>query len=396
MPKKRKADSSDDDPVKKKQKIVARHERHGSSVSSVGVSPARRQRIRELSVLSCKTSVIPDDDDGHLVFKIGETIQGRYCIEGCLGEGTFGKVLKVKDSLNEKKVALKIIKNVKKYREAAKLEINVLTKINQYDPEGEHLCVNMLDYFDYHGHMCLSFPMLGKSVFDFMKENCYKAYSIQHVRRISHDLCRAVNFLHHNNITHTDLKPENILFTDSSFIIRDNQRHVKDASCKLIDFGSATFDHEHHSRVISTRHYRSPEVILELGWAQPTDVWSIGCIIFELSTGLTMFQTHDNREHLAMMQRILGHSLPVKMATRSRTKYFSEDGVLHWDETSAKGRYVRKHCRPLSRYIDKLEAAGDEDWLNMFDLIQKMLTFDTDLRINLDESLLHPFFSNVK
>ena len=51
---------------------------------------------------------------------------------------------------------------------------------------------------------------------------------------------------------------------------------------KLIDFGSATFDWEHHSTVVSTRHYRAPEVILELGWAQPCDVWSIGCIIFEL------------------------------------------------------------------------------------------------------------------
>lgn len=45
---------------------------------------------------------------------------------------------------------------------------------------------------------------------------------------------------------------------------------------------------------------------LELGWTQPCDVWSIGCIIFELYLGITLFQTHDNREHLAMMERILG------------------------------------------------------------------------------------------
>lgn len=31
---------------------------------------------------------------------------------------------------------------------------------------------------------------------------------------------------------------------------------------RLIDFGSATFDHEHHSTIVSTRHYRAPEVIL--------------------------------------------------------------------------------------------------------------------------------------
>ncbi|CAH2215931.1 jg27357 [Pararge aegeria aegeria] len=44
----------------------------------------------------------------------------------------------------------------------------------------------------------------------------------------------------------------------------------------------------------------------QLGWSQPCDVWSIGCIMFELQQGNTLFQTHDNREHLAMMERILG------------------------------------------------------------------------------------------
>ena len=47
----------------------------------------------------------------------------------------------------------------------------------------------------------------------------------------------------------------------------------------------------------------------ELGWNQSCDVWSIGCIIFEYYMGITMFQTHDNREHLAMMERILGKLL---------------------------------------------------------------------------------------
>ena len=44
----------------------------------------------------------------------------------------------------------------------------------------------------------------------------------------------------------------------------------------------------------------------ELGWSQPCDVWSVGCIMFELYLGFTLFQTHDNREHLAMMEKILG------------------------------------------------------------------------------------------
>ena len=54
-----------------------------------------------------------------------------------LGEGTFGKVVQCRDrQCNGSNIALKIIKNVEKYRDAAKLEINVLEKINERDPAG--------------------------------------------------------------------------------------------------------------------------------------------------------------------------------------------------------------------------------------------------------------------
>lgn len=52
-----------------------------------------------------------------------------------LGEGTFGKVVKVKDSHTDNFMALKIIKNVSKYRDAAKLEVKVLQKLAEKDPE---------------------------------------------------------------------------------------------------------------------------------------------------------------------------------------------------------------------------------------------------------------------
>ena len=67
-------------------------------------------------------------------------------------------------------------------------------------------------------------------------------------------------------------------------------RDITDLRIKIIDFGSATFDWEHHSTVVSTRHYRALEVILELGWNQSCDVWSVGCILFELFFGNTLFQ----------------------------------------------------------------------------------------------------------
>jgi len=89
-------------------------------------------------------------------------------------------------------------------------------------------------------------------------------------------------------------------------------RHRKvllDPEIRLIDFGSATFNDEYHSSVVSTRHYRAPEIILNLGCSFPCDIWSIGCILVEFFTGDALFQTHDNLEHLAMMEAVCGGKL---------------------------------------------------------------------------------------
>lgn len=64
----------------------------------------------------------------------------------------------------------------------------------------------------------------------------------------------------------------------------------------VIDFGGAVFEHEHKSRVINTRQYRGPEVILEVGWNTKSDIWSAGCIAFELYTGELLFQTVCSRD----------------------------------------------------------------------------------------------------
>lgn len=347
--------------------------------------------------------VIEDDNEGHLIYSPGDVLQNRFKILSTLGEGTFGKVVKVKDIFKNEVVALKIIKNVKKYREAAKLEINVLEKLAKYDPKATFRCVQMLDWFDYHGHVCIAFEMLGSSVFDFLKDNNYEPYPIDQVRQMSYELIMAVKFLHDNRLTHTDLKPENILFFDSSHDIaydpkkKQDFRFIRSAEIRLIDFGSATFDHEHHSTIVSTRHYRAPEVILELGWAQPCDVWSLGCIIFELALGHTLFQTHDNREHLAMMERILGR-LPTRMCLKTRVKYFDSRGKLKWDEKSSSGRYVRDNCKPLHRYADKPPSScHDPDaWEEMLDLIAKMLIYEPSKRLTLTEALRHSFFADMK
>ncbi|XP_030044075.1 dual specificity protein kinase CLK2 isoform X2 [Microcaecilia unicolor] len=364
----------------------------------------RRQRTRSFSQSSSRSrqssrrvKSVEDDEEGHLVYHIGDCLQERYEIVNTLGEGTFGRVVQCIDHRRGgARVALKIIKNVEKYKEAARLEINVLEKINEKDPDNKHLCVKMFDWFDYHGHMCISFELLGLSTFDFLKDNNYLPYPLHQVRHMAYQVCQAVKFLHDNKLTHTDLKPENILFVTSDYELtysleKKDERNVRNTAVRVVDFGSATFDHEHHSTIVSTRHYRAPEVILELGWAQPCDVWSIGCIVFEYYVGFTLFQTHDNREHLAMMERILG-PIPSRMIRKTRKQKYFYHGRLDWDENTSAGRYVRENCKPLRRYL----TSEAEEHHQLFDLIEGMLEYEPSRRITLAESLKHPFFDLLK
>ncbi|XP_053573342.1 dual specificity protein kinase CLK3 isoform X3 [Bombina bombina] len=258
------------------------------------------------------------------------------------------------------------------------------------------MCVLMRNWFDFHGHICIAFELLGKSTFEFQKDNNFLPFPLPQVRHMAFQLCHALKFLHDNQLTHTDLKPENILFVNSDFSTTYNEgkqceeRYVKNSSIRLVDFGSATFDHEYHTTIVATRHYRPPEVILELGWSQPCDVWSLGCILFEYYSGFTLFQTHENREHLVMMERILG-SLPRRMMYKTRKQKYFQHGSLIWDETSSDGRYVSKNCLPLVTY----KTEDNPEHVQLFDLLRRMLELSPKLRITIKEALRHPFFSSL-
>ena len=59
---------------------------------------------------------------------------------------------------------------------------------------------------------------------------------------------------------------------------------------KVIDLGSSCFVTDHLSSYVQSRSYRAPEVILGLPYDQKVDIWSFGCILAELLTGLVLFQ----------------------------------------------------------------------------------------------------------
>ena len=82
-------------------------------------------------------------------------------------------------------------------------------------------------------------------------------------------ILNAVSFLHNMGLIHTDLKLENVLLVNSDWqyhrhAVHGRSRVVKRKDVVVIDLGSAIYEKDHHATVVSTRHYRAPEVVLGL------------------------------------------------------------------------------------------------------------------------------------
>lgn len=363
-----------------------------SSIKSIVKKVNKRLRINDSSP---ESTALQDDSEGRLIYRKKDVLADRYTILDTLGEGTFGQVLKVKDKKdNNRVIALKVVKNDDDARNDAELEIDVFKKLALLDPKDKFLIVRMLHSFDYRGHICIAFEMLGQSVYDFLEDNDFQPYPMDQVRHMAYQLCYSVKFLHKNKLTHTDLKPENMVFVNADYYMTNggSSRCVKNSDIRLIDFGSATFDHEHHSSIISTQYYRAPEAILQLGWGHPCDMWSIGCILYELYTGNPPFilKTDTNREHLAMIEHVIG-PIPCGMASKTKIPGCFKDGKVNLDKRSRTGRHISQNCKPLADYMKDQK----ENTKHLFDLMRRMLEVDVSKRITAAKALEHAFFKSM-
>jgi serine/threonine protein kinase len=329
---------------------------------------------------------------------------------------------------------------VKRYLEAAEDEVEILRKIKKADVHKESLCVRLISHFEVkhrdQRHYCLGFEKLGRSLYEFCKKNKHRGFGPTQVKCFAYQLLQSVGFCHSIKLTHTDLKPENILLLHSDYrntYREKNRGGAKDyrvplsTDIRLIDFGGATFESDHHSRIVNTRQYRSPEVLLGLGWSHPSDMWSIGCILGELLTGDLLFSTHEDMEHLALMEKLIGKKLPAHMTDKALQPYreakTTEDGgggtpaESRGRKVAKKERRDRSSSKPLvDKYLDlesgrlkwpenasgstskrhvekaKTIAVQFKDDPDFVDLMHRLLTFDPEKRITAAEALKHPYF----
>ena len=173
--------------------------------------------------------------DHHYAVSDGDVLLGRYRVVRLLGRGTFSQVVQCRDMQAEGQcqeeedasrvaasgrrstdVAIKIVRAVERYRVAAEREARLLQAIDHtrrtlsvatrlpYATDG---CVPLLGSFMLGGHLCLVFPVLGLSLYDFLRLNRFRPLFPAHIRHIGYQLLQTCAFLHDDcGIIHADIK----------------------------------------------------------------------------------------------------------------------------------------------------------------------------------------------
>jgi dual specificity tyrosine-phosphorylation-regulated kinase 2/3/4 len=154
----------------------------------------------------------------------------RYEIQQFLGKGSFGIAVKCFDHKRKEFVALKVIKNKKKYYYQAGVELKILQFLKENDPDDTMNIIHMKDYVIFRKHLCISFELMSINLYDFLKLNDFEGLSLGLIRRFAIQLLYALKYLKEHDVIHCDLKPENILLKDPT-----------KSGIKIIDFGSSCF-----------------------------------------------------------------------------------------------------------------------------------------------------------
>jgi serine/threonine protein kinase len=240
-----------------------------------------------------------------------------------IGEGRFSTVYLYKHKINGTLFALKKI-SVKKIIESGNdlsiinREINIHSRLNHE---------NIVKFFSYNKGLnevnilleyCPNgaiFELINKEGFDEFQT--YKYFS---------QVVNAVYFLHKNNLVHRDIKPENILLNGDKI--------------KLCDFGwCCETNLNDRKSFCGTFEYMAPEIIKEIPYGKPVDIWALGILLYELYFGVSPF--NSNKQNEEQTKEIINNIMQNKLFfNRKSIAYDMKDLIIHMLENDVNRRYT--------------------------------------------------------
>jgi serine/threonine protein kinase len=127
----------------------------------------------------------------------------------------------------------------------------------------------------------------GGELFDAICEKQF--YREGDAREVLKNIADAIQFMHARNVIHRDIKPENLILSDKT----------PNARVKLVDFGFARVlggGREDPADLRGTALYVSPEMIKREPYNKSVDIWSMGCNLYILLSGVVPFEAKTTEE----------------------------------------------------------------------------------------------------
>jgi dual specificity tyrosine-phosphorylation-regulated kinase 2/3/4 len=291
-----------------------------------------------------------DDENGNFKLYKGDHIYYRYEILQLLGRGSFGQVCKCFDHKIKDFVAIKLIKNKRRYHHQAEIEIKILKSLKKKDKDKSNNVIHVADFFYFRKHVCICFELLSISLYELLKNNGFKGLSHRLVNRFAVQILIALKFTRSLNIIHCDLKPENILL-----------KKVDKSGIKVIDFGSSCLLEERIYTYIQSRFYRAPEIILGIPYTTAIDMWSFGCILVELVNGKPLFPGESEAEQLQLIMEAIGvpPAEVLNKATKRKIFFDSSNNPRMLPNSKGKVRY------PATRPLVQVLPSGDKHFFEL-------------------------------
>ncbi|KAM9796725.1 cyclin-dependent kinase-like 5 isoform X1 [Syngnathus typhle] len=290
----------------------------------------------------------------------------KFEVLGIVGEGAYGVVLKCRHKDTNEIVAIKKFKDSEENEEVKETTLRELKMLRTLKQEN---IVELKEAFRRRGKLYLVFEYVEKNMLELLEE-LPNGVPADKARSYIYQLIKAIHWCHKHDIVHRDIKPENLLISSDDVL-------------KLCDFGFARNLSEgtdaNYTEYVATRWYRSPELLLGAPYGKAVDMWSVGCILGELSDGQPLFPGESEIDQLFTIQKVLGPLPPEQM------KLFYSNPRFHGLRFP-----TVNHPQTLERrYLGIIGGA-------LLDLLKSLLLLNPGERFLTEQGLNHHAFQSLR
>ncbi|XP_036929518.1 homeodomain-interacting protein kinase 1-like isoform X1 [Acanthopagrus latus] len=319
----------------------------------------------------------------------------RYTFLKFLGEGAFSKVVKCLDEETGETVAIKL---PRRRCQQTMHEISKLKMIKSLNLD-KHNIVKYIDCFPTSSGKAFVFESLDISLHDYFKKTDCAPMLLSDIRTIIQQMATAFKALKEIELIHTDVKLDNIMMV--------NHRR-RPFEVKLIDFGLAM--HASDVRIGQTFQpliFRSPEIFWGREFTEASDMWTLGCAMFQMICGCQPFSGENEYEIVQSIVELLGEpNARYLNGCECACIYFKALDYHHW-RIKTPSEYYRKARKKRPRKSHQFKSLDDMKAMRLeennqteavereqcIELLKAMLTVVDWERITPCEVLAHPFIT---